>query len=131
MPRIEVLKAARQLISNPANWCTHALAMTPSGDTVDVLYEKATRFCALGALYKTVGVHNHHLDAVQEEAMALEHQVDSIYAVVEGFPHGLVTVNNCRGHQAVLDLFDKTIARLEAAADSGPTIQAKEENARA
>jgi len=49
------LKAARDLLAQPGGWTTGWYAKTASGAEVSAAYEKASCFCAIGAVWRTYG----------------------------------------------------------------------------
>lgn len=60
MKTVEVLKAARELISSPEHWIKGVLALpfdgvADEGEELDVMDPKSTCFCSLGALYRANG----------------------------------------------------------------------------
>ena len=55
MKPIEVLRRARDLITDPNHWVTRYYAATHDGKMVDVVDPRAERFCAIGAVYSVSG----------------------------------------------------------------------------
>jgi hypothetical protein len=90
------LRAARALITSRA----YAERQDPEDNRpVSVESADAARFCAMGALIRVAGI---------MRASACEYQFRA-----NGYPN-LTTLNDFKGHLAVLAAFDDVIARLEA-----------------
>jgi hypothetical protein len=94
----EVLKQARALISDEANWGQHLFARNADGDIVAPEDEDACRFCALGALIRAGQVGNHHRLA----ALALS---------IETGGEAVNIFNDTHTHAEVLAAFDAAIAK--------------------
>ena len=100
MTPLETLKAARDLISDPARWTQGWFAKNARGENVNSFSENAVCFCVLGALDRT---HN-STPAVKDilnRHLPLEHNISSF--------------NDTHTHPEVLALFDAAIAELEGA----------------
>lgn len=100
MTPLETLKAARDLISDPARWTQGWFAKNAHGENVHSFSENAVCFCALGALDRT---HNATLaikDRLQRH-LPPEHNISSF--------------NDTHTHAEVIALFDAAIAELEGA----------------
>lgn len=105
MSTVDDLRAARDLISNPARW-THGVIARDADDR-PVYYPldpAACSWCAVGAVRCAVGVSDERLD---HAIMALTAHLD------ENDTLSIASFNDTHGHAAVLDLFDRTIADLE------------------
>lgn len=96
MTTVEVLKAARDLISDPAKWTTKAFARDTKGNAVVPYSTLAVRFCAYGAIDHVCQ------DDPVTKSMALA-QLGRVSV------RGIVHTNDIRGHQAILAAFDKAI----------------------
>jgi hypothetical protein len=110
---LEILKAARALISEPEHWTQGAYGRTSQEDE-DGVYdlEEATCFCAVGAIHKAgnfdvsctlpsyIGV-----PFLGDEGLL---HYDSVY-----FEGKLVDFNDTHSQEDVLSLFDRAIARAE------------------
>lgn len=112
---VDVLRAARERISDPERWCLGRHAEDASGrDVEDPRSEQACKWCAFGALLAE-GMEPYGDDDCPGDfdpvigyaaAQLLEK------AAKEWPPH----VNDEGGHQAVLDMYDAAIDLAEAEA---------------
>lgn len=112
------LRTAMFLISDPAHWTTGAMARTaPAVDPANVtgvMDDDAACFCATGALRRAIG-----------DSRALGERYDRGYRALsdaikrrpgdEATWLTVVDVNDHEGHRAVLDLYDRAIAKLREA----------------
>ena len=106
MQAIDVLKNAKAVIADPQNWCQGHLATDNKGNEVDTTNEKATCFCALGALYKSFDkLGNWNYDALQ--AMNDVVQMNSDYDTITAFND-----ETDRKHSDVVRMFNKAIVML-------------------
>jgi hypothetical protein len=101
MTPLETLKAARQLITDPAKWTQGWFARNAAGENVNALSQSAVCFCALGALDK--------FNAVPATIDAITRQLPSDLVTISKF-------NDTHTHAEVLALFDAAIAELEGEA---------------
>ena len=105
MTTLDVLKAARELISDPARWTQGFFARDGAGMPAYASDPRATRWCLEGALIKfCLG------DASYAAALMVlrrEQPVPQLPAYV---------YNDDHTHAEVLALFDAAIARLESEA---------------
>ncbi len=94
----EILTEARSLITDPDNWTQGSYAKDAEGVAVSIWSNKATCWCALGALY-----------SFNEDAL-LDIPADTLNTLR---PHilsqGIVTFNDNHTHEEVLAAFDKAI----------------------
>ena len=108
---IEVLKAARELIADESRWTQDVLARDASGNEVEPDHQSAVCWCVEGAVERAVVIGG-------EEAARGDRIYHAVMALRDGVPGiGMLTVagfNDTSEHSDVLDLFDRTIARLEA-----------------
>jgi len=112
MNELELLKVARVKIAKPENWTQGWYARDASGYSVAPADESACKFCALGAIL-ACGDDDSFGSAFFENAAASLRKnlpVDFARACVMGFND-----DPKRTHAEVIDLFDRTIASLEAA----------------
>jgi hypothetical protein len=102
---IEVLRKARDLLSQPGAWTKGHLARDGAGYPVDPLSGDGACFCIVGAIdFITRDNHEMH-DAARSE---LRKGMSGI---------GLASFNDSQDTvEPVLELFDKAIARLESEA---------------
>jgi hypothetical protein len=100
--KLHVIERARSLIGDEQHWCCGSLAQDATGGEISATSASAVKRCGLGALIAAAYELTHDFDA----AYKLGHTVLR--------PHcgtaTLVHVNDCRGHAAVLALFDEVIA---------------------
>lgn len=106
MNTIEVLKAARELISNPARWTQGAFAKDVIGKQVAFDDPSAVCWCARGAMYVIGDRSGLATDGWRALRAAIQGSLDSDLCVS--------SFNDSHTHAEVLALFDATIARLEA-----------------
>ena len=111
METLELLKKARELITDPDCWCKGRYGETEDGKVGKVT--AAHRVCAVGALYKALDKeigcnYEDMLGAKKELLKDIGSHENEQYRT---FP---VTVfNDQTSHSEVLELFDTTIERLE------------------
>ena len=94
MDKLEILKAARKLLADPAHWTQRVYARDKNESEVRPWSKEACQFCALGAVFKFIGTDDFEHPATQ----ALYQKAVSI-----------TIVNDVKGHDAVLQLFDEVI----------------------
>ena len=102
--KVQIIEQARALIADERHWCRGELARDGTGALVHPTDGSAERRCALGAL------------------IAAAYQMTNDYgrahdlAISAVRPHHgcatLVTVNDVRGHSAVMALLDEAIAAV-------------------
>jgi hypothetical protein len=103
MTTLEILKAARALIADPARWQRQDFADTWVCDP------NASKFCAIGAAYHVAGVRPTSDEQTQEIRVAH----DTLYgAAHELYGRGIIDVNDNIGHAAVMRCYDAAIAKL-------------------
>lgn len=95
---VEILREARDLISDRDRWCQGVEALTKEGIDVDARHPKAIRWCALGAVWKLPIKHKDWEDAVR---------------VLYAGCGSLTEFNDSHTHAEVLALFDDAIQRAE------------------
>ena len=100
---LEVLKAARELISRPEAWTQGVWARDASGEKVLSTSREAVCWCALGAVTRSA------CNALEQEVAFTE-----LRQGTTGFG-GIGDFNDQSSHGEVLALFDRAIVRLEAA----------------
>lgn len=109
---LEVLRAARNLISDPKHWTRGSFARDKEGRMVLPEDRRATQWCAAGAIYATTRDRATRGCAQN----ALRHAL----------PAGGIWLNNDQddGHERMLAAFDKAIVALEATqpAEGAPKI---------
>lgn len=97
MKAVEVLKAARELISDPRRWTTQTFACDKDGWDCDAWSDVAVRFCAFGAVDR-IGM------GAESGATAF-----IVRAAREAWNLGPARVNDEYGHTAVMQMFDRAI----------------------
>ena len=101
MTPLETLKAARQLITDPAKWTQGSSARTSNGVPISTFADDAVCWCALGAIGRS--------NIVDEVSNYRAHQ-----AMLKQLGGSVVSVfNDTHTHAEVLGLFDAAIAELE------------------
>ena len=104
MTPLEILKAARALITDPQRWTRDAYARDALGNRVESRSPHAVAWCASGAICAAAqGVSNNIQDRANE---ALAEQVG-----VAGV--SISAVNDSCGHAYILAAYDRAIAKLE------------------
>lgn len=103
MTPLEVLVAARELISDPSKWTQNAIARMPDGTECSEHDPEAVSWCALGAIHKCGYVYS---------GDAWAHLSNAAYEVGAS---SLVDVNNNRQHADVMRMFDRAIELARAA----------------
>lgn len=98
----QALTKARDLISNPDRWTTGHYARDDKGNGCDTLDERATCFCAVGALAH-VNRQDLGFDTDMPGLEVLQQAADDLF---EASPPA---VNDHRGHDAILRVFDHAI----------------------
>lgn len=107
MTTLEILKAARALIAEPGRWCQGGYAKSASGLPAAPMEPLAHSFCALGACRRVAGG-AWAADEAERQLGRVALQMGSIGGRVN-------RLNDSTDLPTVLDMFDRTIARLEAA----------------
>ena len=93
---------AREKIADPEHWTQHRYAATADGSTCYPTSRLAVRWCAIGSLNAVAGTGN-IMDKVHIAHIALQ-------AALGG--NSVVEWQDEHNHADVLDLFDRTIARM-------------------
>jgi hypothetical protein len=110
--KLEILKAARELLARPNGWCQDTFATTELGNTCSVLSDVAARFCAAGALDRAAMVEVYgNRNGLEAEAVA---DALNAEAVRFGFVN-LPDFNDAtdRTQAEVVALYDRVIAAVE------------------
>ena len=100
----QVLINARALIADRARWTRCTFACTASGHQVVWYAQTATKWCAIGALYRAA----YDLVGDPKEATRIGNEVAKSVCP-RRWLGSLSTVNDWRGHAAVLKTFDKAL----------------------
>ena len=102
MTPLETLKAARDLISDPARWTQGVQARDEHGDQVPHNDPIAHCFCIMGAVGR-VAVQDTKMDALRVLSKVTRRDFDT----------SIPDFNDTHTHAEVLALFDAAIAELE------------------
>ncbi len=104
MKTIDALKAAKARIENPANWTRGWFARDHRGEDCGSLSHMAVSWCALGTLYRTAG----------DDAPLRHEMISALWSAASEMSDSLLLfpqdVNDMRGHEAVLEMYDRAIA---------------------
>ncbi len=101
MTPLETLRAARQLITDPAKWTQGEYARDADGNEVKAWSEDATCFCAYGAIQRVTEHEDSEADFFLRKAG------------MSKFGINVIDLNDTHTHAEVLALFDAAIAELE------------------
>jgi hypothetical protein len=101
----QVLINARALIADPTYWTRGKLACTPDGQQVDWHDSSASKWCAMGAIYRAA----YDLTGNQTEAVRMGDKVARSLRPHRWLPVSVIRLNDVRGHSAVLAAFDKAV----------------------
>lgn len=114
----EILKAARELISDPAHWLQNDFAADAAGIETESGMPDAVCFCAYGALNRVTHTPDGmsiHLDGKLPRDVAIRTLID----VIGGRePHALAEFNDEHSHAEILSVFDKAIEFIESGANA-------------
>lgn len=102
MSPLDVLRGARELLSDPARWTKGVNARDAAGERVGILSVDAACWCMWGALDKVRGT------------SGWDDAVEALRAAVGGAPVSCWNDAPARTHAEVLAAFDRAIASLEA-----------------
>src|ERR1700694_5123421 len=98
----QVLINARALIADRAHWTTGTLARAAAGHEVQWYDHSATKWCAMGAIYRAA----YDLVGDAKEATRMGNEVARRVYPPRWLRGGLATINDGLGHAAVLAVFD-------------------------
>lgn len=112
MSKLDILKRAREILSDPLAWCKDTFARDKEGMKVWSGSVRACQFCAIGAIARAAK----DLDASTSDhhaaELTLEEQVPLHYRQTVSIGKGSVASYNDdprRTHSEILALFDRTI----------------------
>lgn len=105
---VDVLRAARERISDPERWATGYFAFDAAGTPVEANAPAACRWCAVGAVLAETNQPYGYGGYQPPVAVSARRFLDQAGPVL--------SVNDEAGHQAVLELYDRAIALAEAEA---------------
>lgn len=99
---LEQLRAARSLLADPAAWTRETYARDRYGDPVHSAFEEAACWCAYGALER---------QGASGNSEASEYLRRAALVLFDSWP---ACVNDDRGHEAVLRMYDRAIELAES-----------------
>ena len=103
----QILIDARELIASPEHWTTGTLACRGDGEHVPWADRSASRWCAMGAIYRAA------YDRLGDTHLAARIGNDVIKTITppgESHLRGyLPTLNDQQGHAAVIAAFDRAL----------------------
>lgn len=108
MSAVEVLKAAKELIADPARWCQESYAMDDTG-VAEVSDGAACRFCAVGARLRILASEDNTTQTWTATGVFLESSAHQKYG------SGITYVNDHVGHEAVMKCYDRAIELAQEA----------------
>lgn len=115
----EILRQARELISDPERWCTDAYAEMPSltgglGEACNPTYSEACKWCAAGAVGKVTDDDDPLFNTAWRSSSLypLEQAAQDLYG------RHIEEVNDVLGHEAVMTMFDRAIRIAEEEPDN-------------
>lgn len=114
---VDVLRAAKERISDTGRWTTECYAADRSGATVIATSQSACSWCAIGSVLAELRIDlgmdaRHH--PVARAAIAALDRAAGIDRSVPGGP--ITALNDQAGHPAVIQAFDRAIKLAEASA---------------
>jgi hypothetical protein len=101
----QVLINARALIADPAHWTRGTIARTANGRKVEWHDQSATKWCAMGAMYRAA----YDLVGDQKQAVRIGNDLANSIRPRRWLRGGLPLINDARGHTVVLAVFDKAL----------------------
>ncbi len=104
----QIIREAIGLVADPGTWTEFDLAITADGASCEPWDVTATRFCAFGALIKAAYGISNDRDLAMHFAQAA---TAAMFGQGGSDPEQLFTINDGEGWEAVLELFEKTLAR--------------------
>ena len=104
---VDILRAARDKISDPSRWTTRDYAKNKWGEPTSGHDPDAVCWCAYGAVMSVSN--SFHARCNAEETLEL-----AAKAIDPGF-NCVADFNDTLGHEAVIEMFDAAIAKSEAA----------------
>ena len=112
MNELDILKAGRELLSDPNRWTKRTLARDKNGHATDVYDAKATCFCSLGAMHRAALHKGADLDTryrIQDRLTA------SVKALYPRHPSLIYVFNDSSSttHDQILAVWDHAIANYE------------------
>ena len=121
------LEFARNLISDPKDWCQGSSARDSNGERVMSMSSKASKWCALGALnrflsentFQTFGQYNescavvvHQCAKALSKTSIFRNWCDDIRGSYGGFEYAIGQFNDNHNHDEVMAMFDEAIEEV-------------------
>lgn len=103
----ELLKNARELITDPAHWTQGAYAKNEYGSTTESHADNATCWCAYGVIRKVA------YDNDSNSVEGLENAIDACATLLTGEECDGIAFNDSHTHAEVLQMFNCAIKRSE------------------
>jgi len=105
MTTVEILRAAREKISDPSRWTRLTYARDQLGAEVDADDKSAVCFCSMGAIYSVTS----------DDFCGQNRAVSLLYNAAHEISgsRSVVRVNDNLGHEAVVRMFDLAITTAE------------------
>lgn len=110
MTDMEILQAAKYLISDPAQWTQQTFARDGVSEACDPCDPTACKWCAQGAVYHAYGK---KYKAPLERVMQLLDSIAMTIKYKRGFFGSVFHLNDLGAHAQVMELFDKAIEHLD------------------
>lgn len=110
--KLRVLTTAREYIATPDTWCQDHIAESPSGKWCDPDVSYAVKFCARGAILRSLkiqGLNAKEWGETEAEVCAVLGRAAGTYATAGG----VARWNNTNTHEVVLSGFNKAIESLQ------------------
>ena len=104
------LLAAKAVIEDPQHWTHRYYATDDQGIEIDPTNQRACRWCATGAIMKGLPQWSWINSFKESDAAKL---LDGVSKYL--FSVGLISVNDKIGHEAVMAVYDESIAQAKAA----------------
>ena len=103
----QIIREAMSLVADPGSWVEFDLATTAEGESCEPWDPQAARFCAFGSLIKAA----YGISSDGDLAMRFAQTAAAAMLGCGGNPERLFEINDGEGREAVLELFEQTLAR--------------------
>ena len=114
----DVLRAAKERISDPKSWCRGAFAKAEDRRHVAPTSDRACRWCAIGAMQAETAVLTQRVQAGRLLDQAMSDLVSRDFVLVTGVNDGIgqpTKLPRRESHRLVLRIYDRAIQLAEAA----------------
>ncbi len=102
----EILKNARDLISNKENWCRGSFAKDAGGNDIFYGSKEATQFCMIGAFQKQ---NTSFLQKVSDDCLLYICRNINIHSYINMMKN-LSIFNDSHSHEEVIEVYNKAIS---------------------